>query len=69
MGYFCSVSIYRLDLESPEGLCAVILCYVMSAATSAVSAKRECSSLGCSSYGSLHFLPASLLVPHLPWVE
>ena len=41
----------------------------MSAATSAVSAKRECSSLGCSSYGSLHFLPASLLVLCLPWVQ
>ena len=41
----------------------------MSAATSAVSAKRKCSSLGCSSYGSLHFLPASLLVLCLPWVQ
>ena len=66
MGYLCSVSIYKLHLESPERLHAVILCYVMSAATSAVLAKRECSSLGCSSCGSLNFLPASLLVPCLP---
>lgn len=40
LGYFIH-SIYKLHLESPKGLCAVVSCWVMSAATSAVSAKRE----------------------------
>ena len=42
MGYFCSISIYKLHLERPGG-CAMlgVLCYVMSADTTAASSRRE----------------------------
>ena len=40
MGYFCSISIYKVHLERPGG-CALLGCCVMSAAMTAASSKRE----------------------------
>lgn len=39
-GYFVRYTCVIVTWKSPEGLCAVLLCYVMSGATSAVLARR-----------------------------
>ena len=65
-GLLCVVCLYKLHLESPEGLCAFILYYAMAAAMAAAPARREKM--------PLHFLRlfvffSSLLARALPTMD
>ena len=65
--------------KSPEGLCAVMLCCVMSTATAAASARREAvlwlprqpgeNRPGYNSYRVWRLLPTSELSAYLSWAQ
>ena len=66
-GYFVRYTRVSVTWKSPEGLCAVLLCYVMSGPTSAVLARREET---CQQFQWLLESSSSLLAPPcLPWVQ
>lgn len=62
-GHFVRHTCLMVTWESPEGLCAVLLCYVMSGATAAVLAAREET---CRQFQRLLEPPSSLSARALP---